>query len=33
MAPDLVERLNGALDEGGVRAKVAELRFQVGTQP
>jgi predicted nucleic acid-binding Zn ribbon protein len=32
MAPDLVERLNAALAEGGQRARVAELRFQVGAQ-
>ena len=33
MAPDLAERLNTALDGEGQRARVAELRFQVGTQP
>lgn len=33
MAPDLVERLNRALGEDGARARVGELRFQVGTQP
>lgn len=32
MAPDLVERLNVALGEDGGRARVGELRFQVGTQ-
>jgi predicted nucleic acid-binding Zn ribbon protein len=32
MAPELVERLNGALAGDGGRAAVAELRFRVGSQ-
>ena len=32
MAPDLVERLNSALGGAGGRARVAELRFEVGAQ-
>ena len=33
MAPDLVERINVSLAGDGGRARVAELRFQVGTKP
>jgi predicted nucleic acid-binding Zn ribbon protein len=33
MAPDLVERLNSAIDGAGSRPPVSELRFRVGTPP